>query len=704
MLGPSLGQSGTGIHDNRSHRRSPEEISQSLRLTRSPTYQWLLLQEQQRTLETIAPTIKLLAEAEEQQAKVEEEFLRTERELRSLWDKRRADAEQRRRAAQRELQQAEESLVKSHKALRAAQERVRQIRARQMTRQDQEIIERAIREKCAPFQEKLAEWGGKIKSLKNDIQLLEARKVELQTQLGKIQQDAEYWDKGKRPPEVEQAVEKAAENARSAHKQEVNEYDKKIAALEGKLVRIRGEKANLTSEITQLQAEVEQDRGKSGFWHWLARLRYDPQAELERAQSRYAKIRNEESTLVRSLEEAQSARAKLIGEEQQRVESACREEEERHYRAFLEARKQVPEELRECEAALQSAFDNLRGAETEQRKCEQERDRAREQAIEDAWQKLLAEAEDALDAAQKEYDAAHQCKVGAERNLAEAESSLERLKEQEHKALESGLAEPHRRVREGRARCERLRHEIALQLQECGVTLPESARAEEIAQLCANRREEVSRLLTQWDGDSWAKSGGVERRVVSRPSATSSEGCPVAEGTLYLDFNTNAEDNLDREGNKRDGLNTQLKELLERYGKTDTELLQEPLSWFLPAFFPDGLVRSYFVCNISYREDQPYLLVRPVTITPRMEEILPPGVTLGVCGRLFDNRNDPDNPVLLVQRIVDLSHCPRRVFEREIRVVSRTNEVYPGRQRRQNVLTTSFVQDLPPISVVTRER
>lgn len=704
MLGPSLGQSETGIHDDRWHWRSPEEISQSLRLTRSPTYQWLLLHEQQRTLEAITPTIKLLAEAEEQQAKVEEEFLRTERELRNLWNKRRTDGEQRRRAAQRELEQAEMAVARAQRALEAARERVVQLRTRDFTPQDQAILEQAVREKCAPFEETLARLHRERDSLEDAIQSLETQKADLTAQLAKVQEDAHYWGRGNLPPEVEQAVEKAAEQARSAHQQEVRQLDQEIAASERKLSDLRTEKENLTREIQRLQKEVEQYRGTSGLWRLLVGFLYNPPAALARAQTRYGEIVSEESKITSSLKQIRSKRRDLITREEERITTARRHEQDRQYSAFVEKRSQIPAELQKCEESLATARRALQNAEMRLCECEKARDRAREQAIEDAWQKLLAEAEKALETAQKEYDAAHENKVGAEQNLVEAEAFLERLKEQEHEALESGLAEPHRRVRECRAQCERLRHEIALRLQECGVTLPESARAEEIAQVCANRREEVSRLLTHGDRESWAKSDRVERRVVARRSATSSEESPVAEGTLYLDFNTNAEDNLDREGNKWDGLNTQLKELLERYGKTDTELLQEPLSWFLPTFFPDGLVRSYFVCNISYREDQPRLLVRPTTITPRMEEILPPGVTLGVWGRLIDNRIDPDNPVLLVQRIVDLSHCPRRVFEREIRVVARTNEVYPGRQRRQNVLTRSFIEALPPISVDTQKR
>ena len=702
MLGQKCGQSTTGTEE-RKPLRSPEEIVRSLRLTRTPTYQWILLQQEHRLLQEVAESIRSLAEAEAKQRSAEEEFCRIEHTLQKTWDKKLADGKERRDAAEHELRQAEQAVDQLHRTLRAARNRVAKIRARDLMSEDWAIVEQTAQKKCAPFEERLDQLGRECESLQNEVRLRETQQADLKAQWEKVQREAEYWDSGTWPPEVGAAIEKAAQEARAAHQKEVAQLDKEIAALETKLSEVRANKHNLAREIDRLHREVEQDKGKSGLWHWLARFLYDPAAALAKAQSRYNEMVKEESQVANALEQAKSKRDDLLGQEGERIAAARRREQERQYGAFVEKRKRVSDELGECENALAGARSALQGVLTRIEQCEKEREQALAQAIEDAWQKLLTEAEEALEAAQKEYDAARESKVGAERNLAEAESSLERLKKQEHKALESGLAEPHRRVRECRAECERWRQEVTLRLQECGVTVPESAQAAEIAHLWEDRRNEVSRLLEQWDGHMGPKSDSVRGRVVSSCVASSQESA-VAEGALYLDFDKNAEDNSDPQGNLWPGLNTQLKAVLERYGKTDTQLTEEPLAWFRMTFFPEGLVRSYFVCNISYQQDQPYLLIRPTDITPRMEEVLPPGVVLGICGRLYDNRVDPDNPVLLVQRIVDVSHCPRRAFEREIRVIARTNEIYPGRLRRQNVLTRSFVEALPPISVETEKR
>ncbi|MGB9688789.1 AAA domain-containing protein, partial [Thermogutta sp.] len=702
MRTQDFGQSTAG-REGCKRLRSPEEIAQSLRLTRTPTYRWILLQEEQRVLQEVAESIASLAKAEAEQRSAVEKFLKIQRELEEIWDKKLADEKERRDTAERELREAELALEQRQRALQTARNRVAQIRARELAPQDRAKVEQTVRDKCAFFEETLKRLKREGEDLKNKVRILEAQQADLKAQWEKVQREAEYWDSGKWPPEVGRAMEKVAEQTRAAHQKEVGQLDEEIAAWERKLSEVRAKRDNLTREIKELRREVEQDKGKCGLLHKLARFLYNPEAELASAQSRYNEIIKEESMVVRSLEQARSKRNDLMSEEGKRIDRACRDERERQYRAFVEKRNRISEDLEKCENALAKARQALQNVLMRLGQCEDDRERALGQAMEEAWQNLLAEAEKALDAAQKACDTVQQKKVLAEQNLTQAESSLQVLRAQREEALKSGLAEPNRRVTECRAECERWRHEITLRLQGCGVTLPESAQAAEIAQICTDRLKKVSCLLEQSVSNLATKWELVGGRIASSSAAPSQQSA-VAEGALYLDFDRNAEDNSDPQGNPWPGLNTQLKAVLERYGKTDTPLTEQPLAWFRTAFFPDGLVRAYFVCNISYREDQPYLLIRPADITPRMEEGLPPGVTLAICGRLHDNRVDPDNPVLLVQRIVDLSHCPRRAFEREVRVTARTNGVYPGRLRRQNVLTRSFVEALPPISVETQKR
>ena len=81
-------------------------------------------------------------------------------------------------------------------------------------------------------------------------------------------------------------------------------------------------------------------------------------------------------------------------------------------------------------------------------------------------------------------------------------------------------------------------------------------------------------------------------------------------------------------------------------------------------------------------------------------------MSLAICGRLWDSISDPENPVLLVRRIVDISHSPARAFEREINgtVYTQQQHVYPASRRQSNILSTDFIQRLPSISVETSSR
>ncbi len=197
-----------------------------------------------------------------------------------------------------------------------------------------------------------------------------------------------------------------------------------------------------------------------------------------------------------------------------------------------------------------------------------------------------------------------------------------------------------------------------------------------------------------------APSPGI-RRATESPTGQS-------VGNVFFDFAKNAEDTVDPQGKTYWGLRRQLVVLRRKYpdtlfpGVSD----QEILAAFQDALFPNGMPQTYLISNISLREGQPYLAVRPRITGPRLEKFLPRGVTLAIRGRLWDNQRDPNNPVFQVQNVLDLSESDPRLFEREITafVVSQSELIYPANKRQRNQLTKEFVESLPPISIRTRER
>jgi superfamily I DNA and/or RNA helicase len=195
---------------------------------------------------------------------------------------------------------------------------------------------------------------------------------------------------------------------------------------------------------------------------------------------------------------------------------------------------------------------------------------------------------------------------------------------------------------------------------------------------------------------------------VPEASKIASNPSNQAIGNFFIDFTKNADDNVDPKGKTYWGLRRQLVALRRKYpdalfpGVGD----QDILGAFQEGLFPSGVPQTYLISNISLREGQPNLTVRPSIIGPRLEKLLPPGVTLAIRGRLWDNQKDPNNPVFWAQSIIDLSQSPPRPFEQAITafVIGQPQPIYPGNKRERNLLTSEFIGSLQSISLQTRER
>ena len=234
----------------------------------------------------------------------------------------------------------------------------------------------------------------------------------------------------------------------------------------------------------------------------------------------------------------------------------------------------------------------------------------------------------------------------------------------------------------------------------------EQARARIASQLAgyAPRRAPARPRTAHVAGVHSAANGGYLASKAVQPIEGGSSD--QTHGSLYLDFDRNKDDTTNPQGRHFDGLRSQLLRLQRAQGffqdvTADGELLEN----LVDTMFPEDTQQSYFICNLTF-DEYPYLSIRPQIIGPRLERLIPRGMSLAICGRLRDNRKDPDNPLFQVQQIRDISHSQARPFERALNAFVYTNQsrLNPPYRRQNNVLDSTFIEQLPVISRETQTR
>ena len=185
------------------------------------------------------------------------------------------------------------------------------------------------------------------------------------------------------------------------------------------------------------------------------------------------------------------------------------------------------------------------------------------------------------------------------------------------------------------------------------------------------------------------------------------ENQEIVSGSLYLDFKKNADEDIVIKNRTYHSLRRKLGSLRNKHGQSffpgvDEETLLES---FIENFYPGKIPQLFLLANLSLDGKNITLAIRPQVIGPRLESMLPQGLSLTIKGILFDNRIDEDNPVFLVQDIVDTSQSIERDFEQPISILSHVNEqAYPRSIRKDNILSEAIVSNLPEISRNTRTR
>lgn len=193
--------------------------------------------------------------------------------------------------------------------------------------------------------------------------------------------------------------------------------------------------------------------------------------------------------------------------------------------------------------------------------------------------------------------------------------------------------------------------------------------------------------------------GGAETLVDPIEDDSLSNGSEITEGTLYWSNQNNRNSEyLMRSFQRLLKNNMQLNAYYRAIAK-DGEV---QLNQFLTDFFPQNIPCSYSVANLSIKdksEDNIKLAIR-LPNHGNFVDLMPPNSTISIRG-YWPVRSR--SPVFIPEHIF-ATHNDEEPASYEAELLASASSLPPERGARDNVLTRSLAQELPPISVKTGER
>lgn len=687
--------------DDRSWSQSP--------LLSTTAYRVVTLRRQIEVCTQIVDRVNELDKLNDECKRAEEALQADEQRAKVAWRRRINAAEKEVNAAESQVEKATRHYQHCVAALQEYESRRKQLSQRNWTSDDLRRINRAIQTACESVDKKLAQ-------LKQDRTRLVQRLTEQKNRLEQLQNErhilhaeALQWQSGMAPERVANILRQKEEQAKNKHADRVVALQTQLNKLCARRKIVQSLIPVVRERVDTLQrkvAEQELEAKRSAIkWLLISIVRTlidDAKKKLRAAEREAAALESEESELTDQIRALDDDLQRLVAQRNEFIDSEVAEERSRQYAAFLQKQQQVETQWCQCRKEITDAQERLHVIDQDTEGLQKIRDQYEREARDDAQQAIIDECEKLLRDAQQALVQADAEQQQASQQRSAAQAELEQLRQQEASFLTQQLEKPQCALAAARRARDELEQQIRARLAAAGVAVPESLSAKTLKSLCAALSRELQLHLA-----SNLPRSPSPIVIASSSHASAQPAIPPAEGILYLDFDRNAESTCDPTSQRFRSLQEQLVELYRRYrGALFPQHSNETtlLDLFRAEFFPDGFQLSFLAANISFNQDYPYLLIRPKVIGPRLEALLPRGVTLAVCGRLWDNRQDPDNPVLLVQRIIDLSHCSARPFERELQVQVRTSDIYPRASRQDNVLTQQFVRSLPEITVRTKRQ
>lgn len=193
--------------------------------------------------------------------------------------------------------------------------------------------------------------------------------------------------------------------------------------------------------------------------------------------------------------------------------------------------------------------------------------------------------------------------------------------------------------------------------------------------------------------------GGAQTLVDPNEDESINDVSEVAEGTLYWSNQNNRNSEyLMRSFQRLLKKNMQLNAYYRAIAKDD----EVQLNQFLSDFFPQNIPCAYSVANLSIKdksEDNIKLAIR-LPNHGSFVDLMPPNSTISIRG-YWPVRSR--SPVFIPEHIF-ATHNDEEPASYEAELLASASSLPPERGARDNVLTRSLAQELPPISVKTGER
>lgn len=695
------------------------------KFTETPSYCQATLNIQIRACEELLTLCKDLNRLQLEATEASDQLKKAEKNVQSSYIKKTNDAEKFRYDTKKAIESTFDSLEKSKSTLQACEKRTQDLISGLFAEADTKRINEEIRLAHKPYDDTLRELAIKQNMAQQRIEELRLRLNQCKAELELVSTSIAMFTNGKIPPHVKPILDQVADKAMKDHYTKTAEAKSKITELITAQDTVIQNLAAVNRKIEQAQenAKLLKESQSGDIWKRLSSpvwwnsflIDYIRIEQVWKAQ--YESLNIKLSAIAESIVKAKSAHSAILSDKEAIIAAAVFAEQERQYAEYQRQAKLLVEELARAEESVADEHGKIDGIENKKNSILAMRCAAGETAEKREIATIISETATARQDAQSAILMLETDLITLKERMESADSSWENLLKNKDAFLESQLTDHKNREDLATAALNTIQETAKKFVTDNGIELSppfsctdvERTRNALVMQLHQAMSDDVAQKEStksdiQTDSD---KTWGTGTTADFRQEVQESKIGKVV-GNLYFDFDRYSEDDLSGRGNS-DGLRTQLLAIRRKHNNAifpDLPRDADLLTHFVEYFFPHGFTQSYAVCNLSFVSDNPFLCIRPKSIGPRLEQILPSRLTLAIRVELVDNRIDINNPVLRVVRIEELSDADIRPFEREVtaHVISQSGDVYPRSVRRTNVMTFDFVKSLPLISAKTQER
>ena len=710
-------------HTNKQTENNMNNDSLIPKVAETPSYCQATLNIQIRACEELLTLCKDLNRLQSEATEASEKLKKAEKKVQSSYTKKTNDAEKFRCDTEKAIESAFDSLEKSKTSLQAYQKRTHDLISGLFTEADTTRICEEIGVTHKPYDDTLKEIANESNMAQQRLDEFVLRITGTRAELELVNTSVAIFTNGEIPPHVKPILDQAADKAMKDHYAKTAEAKRKITELITAQDTANQNLAAVNRKVEQAQENAKKlKESQSGdLWKRLSSPAWWNSFFTDFIRTEQAgKAQNEGlniklSAIAESIVKAKSAHSAILSDKDAIIAAAVFAEQERQYAEYQRRAKLLVEELARAEESVADEHGKIDGIENKKNSSLAMRLAAGETAEKRERATIISETGTARQDAQSLVLMLETDLTTLKEKMEAANSTWKNLLKNKDAFLESQLADYKKREDLATAALNTIQETAKKFVTDNGIELSppfsctdvERTRNALVMQLHQAMgdvaQKESTKSDIQTDSDkTWGTGTTADFRQEVQESKIGK-----AVGNLYFDFDRYSEDDLSGRGNS-DGLRTQLSAIRRKHNNTlfpDLPRDADLLTHFVESFFPHGFTQSYAVCNLSFAPDLPRLCIRPKTIGPRLEQILPSGFTLAVKVQIKDNRYDVYT-VLSVVRIEDLSNADIRPFEREVTAVvfSQSNPVYPRSVPHQNVMTLDFIKSLPLISVKTQEQ